>query len=418
MNIHAVLSAHSSAPSGFADLRHATAGALEQVLGAMRERRQAIWRCWAGALPADLSIRYQAELNPPLWELGHVGWFEEFWIARNTQRHLGCRADSEAPRAAPLLRQADALYNSSQVAHTRRWHLDLPNAERSWALSDRIREKTLTLLRQMPADDDSLYFPRLVAAHEAMHLEAWVYMSQSLAVDLRASGLPLGPARQGPVQTLSLQAQDFHCGWPGAGFAFDNEVPALPCSLQAFEIDSVPVSWGRYLPFIEAGGYDEPRWWSAEGWDWRKRHSGGRPRHVVQEAGEWQRAVFGQWETLDLDQPALHLTAHEAQAWCRWAGRRLPTEAEWECAAVTQPEAFAWGDVWEWTSSPFAPYPGFEAHPYRDYSMPWFDGRPVLKGASFATWPGLRSPRYRNYFTPARNDILAGFRSCSDAPCA
>ena len=116
---------------------------------------------------------------------------------------------------------------------------------------------------------------------------------------------------------------------------------------------------------------------------------------------------------IDLDPalPACHLTQHEALAWCAWAGRRLPTEAEWEAAALQRPEAFRWGDVWEWTASAFAPYPGFTPHPYRDYSAPWFDGRPVLRGASFMTQPRLKHPRYRNYFPAHRNDVPAGFRS-------
>ncbi len=112
----------------------------------------------------------------------------------------------------------------------------------------------------------------------------------------------------------------------------------------------------------------------------------------------------------------LHISAHEAQAWCRWAGRRLPTEAEWETAALcaaADDQVFEWGEVWEWTSSPFAPYAGFVAHPYGDYSQPWFDGRPVLRGASFATAPHMKHPRYRNYFPADRDDLFAGFRSCA-----
>ena len=139
-------------------------------------------------------------------------------------------------------------------------------------------------------------------------------------------------------------------------------------------------------------------------------YSAGYLRH---EAGTWQHRRHGRWQALALAEAACHLTQHEALAWCRWAGRRLPGEAEWERAALTRPESFRWGDVWEWTASPFQPFPGFAAHPYRDYSAPWFDGRPVLRGASFMTQPRLRHPRYRNYFPAFRNDVPAGFRTCA-----
>jgi EgtB-related family protein len=130
----------------------------------------------------------------------------------------------------------------------------------------------------------------------------------------------------------------------------------------------------------------------------------------------WRRQQFGQWLAVDPALPAMHLSHHEALAWCRWAGRRLPSEAEWEHAAVAARDTggpFDWGQVWEWTASGFMPYPGFNAHPYRDYSAPWFDGRPVLRGGSFATAPRMKHPRYRNYFTAERNDLFAGFRSCA-----
>jgi gamma-glutamyl hercynylcysteine S-oxide synthase len=405
--------ASSAAHGPEATLRKAGTRQLRATLESLRERRSVLWQAYAAALPQDMSVRWMPEVNPPLWELGHISWFEEFWWARNPHRLGGIAADPEVARAAPLLRQADSLYHSSNVAHTRRWHLDLPSAKRTWAMADHIRSRTLDLLEASPQDDVSMYFPRLIAAHEAMHLEAWVYMAQTLAIDLRRTGLPLRPAASPPLQPLHLPGQPFECGWSGDGFAFDNERPTLSVTLAPFEIDSAPVTWGRYLPFIEAGGYDDVRFWSPEGWAWRQKHSQGRPRHVVRQDGQWQRAVFAQWEPLLPDEPAVHLSAHEAAAWCCWAGRRLPTEAEWEYAAVSCAETFAWGQVWEWTSSPFSPYPGFEPHPYRDYSMPWFDGRPVLRGASWATWPALRSPRYRNYFTADRSDILAGFRSCA-----
>jgi gamma-glutamyl hercynylcysteine S-oxide synthase len=398
------------------DLRMADAAALKRAWTALRERRWQLWQAYTTALPATMTVRYLPEINPPLWELGHIAWFEEYWLGRNPHRGLGAQADPEAPRAAPCLPGADALYNSSTVAHTRRWRLDLPDARRTWAMADRIRERSLSLLVPLPGDDQSLYFPRWVAVHEAMHLEAWIYMAQTLAIDLHSHGLAALPAAAATApQTLALLGQSWTCGHDGPGLVLDNECPPVAVALAPFEIDNQPVSWGRYLPFVEAGGYDEPRWWSAEGWAWRQQHSPGWPRYLHREAGVWRRAAYGHWVEVQPESPAVHLSAHEAQAWCRWAGRRLPTEAEWECAALSAGPAFAWGEVWEWTASAFTPYPGFAPHPYRDYSQPWFDGRPVLRGASAATWPGMRHPRYRNYFPAERNDILAGFRSCASA---
>jgi ergothioneine biosynthesis protein EgtB len=246
-----------------------------------------------------------------------------------------------------------------------------------------------------------------------MHLEAWLVMSQSLAIDLRSTAMPLQPATCGDGDgELAVAGGRVTIGAAGKGFAFDNELGAHELELRDFRIDAQPVSWQRYLAFVEAGGYDEARWWSPQGWHWRQRESAGRPRHLNREDGSWKRAVFGQWVPLDPGQPAVHLSAHEAEAWCRWAGRRLPTEAEWEHAAALCGDWFAWGSVWEWTASPFSPYPGFAPHPYRDYSLPWFDGRPVLRGASFATRAALRDRRYRNFFAAGRNDVFAGFRSC------
>ena len=136
------------------------------------------------------------------------------------------------------------------------------------------------------------------------------------------------------------------------------------------------------------------------------------PRYLRRGGDGWQMRRDGAWQPLAFDAPACHLTWPEADAWCRWAGRRLPDEAEWEAAALTLP-SFAWGHVWEWTASRFLPFDGFIAHPYRDYSAPWFGERYVLRGASGATSPRMAHPRYRNFFTPERNDIHAGFRSCA-----
>jgi gamma-glutamyl hercynylcysteine S-oxide synthase len=364
-----------------------------------------------------MTVPQSPELNPPLWELGHIGWFQEYWTVRNPRRRHGIAAGAGGPRALPLRANADALYNSSEVAHARRWGLALPDAAQTLADLGHIHERCLTLLGELGDDsDDALYFFRLALFHEDMHREAWIYMAQNLGF---APGIEVSAPRAGAADAAALEVEGGVCeiGSVPDGFVFDNELGRHEVALPAFEIDALPVSWARYLEFIDAGGYDDPKHWTREGWAWRKRSGTLRPRYLQRaDDGSWLRHEFGRVVPLDPSLPAMNLTHHEAVAWCRWAGRRLPSEAEWELAATrarADGTSFEWGDVWEWTASGFMPYPGFAPHPYRDYSMPWFDGRPVLRGASFATAPRMRHPRYRNYFTAERNDIFAGFRSCA-----
>jgi len=395
--------------------RHAGKAELAMALTASRQRTLALFDAYEGALGPGLRVPRTPELNPPLWELGHIGWFADWWLARYPQRHRGIHADPQAPRnpARQAARGvgADALYNSSEVPHDARWRLDLPDAGAVRADLAASLADTLALLADAPEDDTGLYFFRLALFHEDMHAEAAVYMAQTLGFDPLAAG-PGAPANAGQPRrptALRMDATDWTLGRSGPGFAFDNELGAHGVAVGAFEIDARPVTWAQFLPFIEGGSYVQRHFWSAAGSIWRLSQERQAPRYLRQGAQGWEQQVFGHWQALDLAAPACHLTAFEAQAWCNWAGRRLPTEAEWEVAA--QDPGFEWGNVWEWTASPFAPFPGFVAHPYRDYSQPWFDGRPVLKGASRATLPRMRHPQYRNYFTPERNDIVAGFRS-------
>ncbi|MCB1996735.1 MAG: SUMF1/EgtB/PvdO family nonheme iron enzyme [Rhodoferax sp.] len=394
-----------------AALRQAGAAWLAGALEATRTHTLALFDAWRAVLPTSMEIRYAPELNPPRWELGHVAWFEERWLARNPERLRGAAADPQVGLGASVLPQADALYDSSAIAHTRRWHLDLPDPERTLRYAAQVRERTLALLATVPDDDDALFFFRWALAHEAMHAEAAVYMAQHLALPITAALPRNGPA-PGPAGEVACTGGEMVLGHAGPGFHFDNEGGRLPVTLAPYAIDRSPVTWARFRPFIDAGGYDDAQWWTDAGWAWRQRHSTGRPRHLVQEDGTWQRAAFGTWVPMTDDEPVMHLTRHEAEAWCRWAGRRLPTEAEWQWAALNA-DGFAWGEVWEWTASAFESWPGFVAHPYRDYSQPWFDGRPVLRGASFATLDCMRHPHYRNYFPADRNDLFAGFRSCA-----
>lgn len=373
-------------------MRTAAAPTLAAALQASRARTLGLLAACEAALGPDLRVPYSPQLNPPLWEAGHIGWFQDWWITRNMQRERGIANDPEHARPAGRLANADTLYDSSHVEHSTRWTLPLPDATATRAYLAAGLAETLALLAQAGTSDDALYFFRLVLFHEDMHAEAATYMAQALGIALPANLQPEVRSLP-PLESRLWQHGEWRLGYDVSGFAFDNELAAHDISVSAFEIDSVPVSWARYLPCVEAGLVAVPR-------------------YLRQVDGKWQRQRFGQWQELPLDSAAVHLSHHEAAAWCRWAGRRLPSEAEWECAAMGD-SRFHWGDVWEWTASPFQPYPGFAPHPYRDYSAPWFDGRPVLRGASAATAPHLVHPRYRNYFTPERNDIYAGFRSCA-----
>lgn len=389
--------------------------ALAQALTHSRARTLKLFSAYEEALGPDLMVPCTPELNPPLWELGHIGWFADWWIARNPQRDQGSRADPVIPRAPARQAlagvDADALYNSSVVPHDRRWHLTLPDATSTRDALARSLDDTLMWLAQAPETDDGLYFFRLALFHEDMHAEAAVYMAQALGFDPcegHDKRWAISAASPVPAQ-ISVPAGVVPLGHAGAGFAFDNELGPQLKAVEAFDIDARQVSWAQYLAFVDSGSWAQPRFWSEAGLAWRTSSGVRCPRYTRQTPRGWEHQRWGRWQALDLNAPACHLSLFEAQAWCAWAGRRLPTESEW-IAASLQP-GFAWGLVWEWTASAFAPFPGFEPHPYRDYSQPWFDGRPVLKGASTATDPRLMHRQYRNYFTPERNDIFAGFRS-------
>ena len=374
--------------------RTGDANTLAAALQHTRQRSLGLLQAWQRAVP-DLRVDYAPERNPPLWELGHLGWFQEWWIARNSQRAKGTGADPFCARPASRLPSADAFFDSSAVAHTTRWDLPLPSVDATLRYLEMVQTDTLALLADAGADDAALYFWRLVLFHEAMHNEAAVYMAQALGVDVPDALVyregVLEPAAKGTCAEMHLPAQAWRLGCDGAGFHFDNELQAETVAVADCRMDTEPVNWARYLPFLEATGHVQPP-------------------HLRQHEGVWEQQQFGQWRPLKLSATAVHLSCDDAEAWCRWAGRRLPTEAEWECAAMTQP-AMQWGQVWEWTASTFGAYPGFVAHPYRDYSEPWFGSRRVLRGACSATAAAMVYPRYRNYFTPERRDIFAGFRS-------
>ena len=348
----------------FADYRpHPPRERLAQWL---EESRALTRRAFDHLSPAELEVPRLPILNPPRWELGHVAWFHEHWVHRRGERSV-----------PSILAGADRLYDSSRVAHDTRWDLALPDAAATWRFFEEVHERTARLLERGPLDDEAAYYVQLAIFHQDMHNEAFCYMWHTLGYPP-----PVSPEKN---ERNAKENEDAHLSpgryelgaRPGSGFVFDNEKWAHEVELPAFAISRRAVTNREFQAFVEATG-----------------------------------AAPGRWRMGEPDAPALHVSWHEASAWCEWAGRRLPTEAEWECARNSG--ALEDSDVWEWTASRFAPYPGFSPDPYADYSAPWFaaDHR-VLRGGSFATPGRLRRPGLRNFYPPQRDDVFCGFRTCA-----
>lgn len=347
-------------------------------------------------------------LNPPLWELGHLAWFAEWYVLRE--------ARSSAPGAAQkpsMLTKGDDWFDSNTVPHKSRWHLGLPSSGAMKTYCHEVLDRLLDKLSRAPGDDASLYPYRLVLAHEYMHQEAFAYtlntLSLSLPMPLATSVLP--PWGQGEIY---FEGGTFEMGnTADHGFVFDNEKWAHTRHVAPFTIDSTLVSNEQFMEFIEAGGYQRPQYWNKDGRTWLLQQERSAPKGWVRDGGSWSRERSGRRTELVLRQPVRHICLHEARAYCAWAKRRLPTEEEWEFAAMSEHPALRWGDLWEWTDSVFLPYEGFEADAYREYSAPWFSTHQVVRGASFATPKPLCSLKFRNFYLPERGDIFAGFRTCA-----
>jgi EgtB-related family protein len=419
-------------------MRQAKAKELTAALQELRTHTLSAFRTYERA--NLLRIPYQPELNPPLWELGHIAWFQEYWIGRNKHRAEGTDWQIGRPQNTSLLITSDQWFDSAKVQHVTRWDQGLPTRETCLTYAEQTLEQTLALLQADAQSGSTLYFYWLVLQHEAMHLEASAYMAQALAIpfnpmwvsdhansttgeianantnvraDARAPANPSASthAKASPnpnastlakasaneprsrKTTTRLPAQSWTLGSAADQFCFDNELIARPIALKAFEIDLEPVCWAQYMSFVAATGHR-------------------LPLYVRQTGSSFDIQTFGVWAGIHMQDPAVHLSWDDAQAYCAWAQRRLPTEAEWDCAARTTPN-FNWGEVWEWTQDTFEPFDGFVVHPYAEYSAPWFGTRKVLRGAAAVTHSVLRHVQYRNFFTPERRDIFSGFRTCT-----
>jgi iron(II)-dependent oxidoreductase len=343
-----------------------------------------------------------------LWELGRLGWFQEYWIARNVQRQRGEHCDASRPKLASILPQADALF---EVASP----VPLPDLQTVRQYLVDTLETTLELLEAATGDDDALYFYRLALLSEDACVEHFAQLAQALGFDTAL----LGPLATRPVRPpLLFPATRWQLGSAAGGFVPDREKWGHEVALPEFEIDAQPVSWAQYGEFVEDGGYDDRRHWSDAGWAWVQVQGRRTPRFVDQMRHGVLQQRFGKLVRVPLAQPVVHVSWFEADAWCRWAGRRLPGEAEWEAAAVQgATRGLRWGEVREWTAGTLRPYPGFVAAApgqERDAAAHGGVSAPrVLRGASFATRGRLRSATARDAAAPGSDEGFFGFRSCA-----
>ena len=388
-------------------------------------------------LIADLSddqlvVPYLPTINPVVWEACHAAYFHEYWVLR------------KGSGQAPMWPDVDALFDSIKVGHENRWRLPLPDRAKALEYLTGVRDRVLELLESGSPDDTVQYWAQYSVYHEDMHTEALTYARQSLAYAPPGFDVDraLGEVSEDVSGDVEIPAGTLRMGAEkDVAFCFDNEKWAHDVELEAFAISRTAVTEGEYAAFVDDRGYDRREFWSPEGWSWRSALQAEMPLF-------WRRARdgslecrhFDAWRPVDSGRAVVHVCWYEADAFARWAGRRLPTEAEWERAGAGSDRGRAnmdWrgggpvdvsacpgtdsdvgcrqmmGNVWEWTSTTFAPYPEFTPDMYEDYSQTTFHTRKILRGGGWATRSRMLRNTLRNYFQPSRRDIFAGLRTCA-----
>lgn len=361
---------------------HADAGQALRALDAARERTLGLV---AHLDDRQLERAHSPIMSPLVWDLAHIAAYEDLWLAHRIGG-LGLLREDLA-----------ALYDAFETPRALRGQLELLDTGQTREYMGRVRERSRIVVAGLATAEDA-FIVEMVLRHELQHTET---MRQTMTLaGLLPPGEPPPLQSAEPQQWLTVPGGSFAMGAPAGRFAYDNERPRHTVELDAFRIAARPVSNSSWMRFSEGGGYERREWWSDEGWAWKQQHD---ITHHPSVAAAPPRA------------PVCHVSWFEADAFARAHDARLPTEAEWERAATWEqrgrPALAGVGAVWEWTASPFLPYPGFRAHPYREYSEVFFGERyRVLRGGSWATDPRVATVTFRNWDLPERRQIFAGLR--------
>lgn len=398
-------------------VRHAGRDLLSLALIDARNRTLRLFAAFEVAhrlMPADTSASPD---GPPMWWLGHLGWYQETWIARNVQRHRGRLADAHGVRLASIDPRADLWWDPRQRRAGLRHGGDLPTPETVRQYLVDTLEVTLELLDETAETDDALYVFRDALFHEDRQAERLLEAAQHLGVPVDEA---LQPAARVPRMPLMMAGGTARIGIPDdeGGYRFEAERGTQLAAFPEHDIDAQPVSWQQYLEFVADGGYRHSQWWSPAGWDWLCRSGRRGPLAAEDLTDPLAQTRFGRSLRIAAPLPVVHVNAHEAQAWCRWAGRRLPSEAEWVHAAQHHTaRGFRWGEVWEWTADRLADLRAGDHDPCnlpaREAFLAACGRHRVLRGGSTATRARLRDPRHRHHRDPADPAGFTGFRSCA-----
>ncbi len=446
--------------------QEASVGSISKALLDVRGRTLALVE---GLSDEQLIGKVLPTVNPLKWEIAHAAYFHEIWVLRHLGNH------------SVVNEKADDLFDSINILHEDRWDLPLPSLEKTFEYMNQVLQLELEQLKSIELDNYAKYFYLLAIFHEDMHNEAFLCTRQTLSYPQPVFSKPKPmeahqssdiekPLAENMHEDIQVHGGVYRLGAERTDdFVFDNEKWAHQVEVAPFEIAKYPVTNAQFLEFVEDGGYEKEQYWNQVSWSWCKKENLKHPVYWKKDSdGEWCMREFDQYVPLKFNHAVIHVSWYEAEAFCKWSARRLPTEAEWEFAASCSPDvlkgnqylkdadnlknnansisskpfntdlanldcanmgtvdvtaypksdsAFGcrqmFGNVWEWTESTFEPYPGFSPDWYSEYSRPLFNKTKVLRGGAWATRSRLLRNTLRNYYAPHRNDVFAGFRTCA-----